>query len=153
MRHTHLGVYGVVEQNQRILLVKKARGPYIGLFDLPGGGIEFGETPEQALMREVGEGTGQKIALNNLLFCESIRLQHDTTSDKSMEDLHHIGIVYSVSIIENSAIKTSSDGFDSNGAFWYNPETGDMEKLTPFAKKAVFALLQKMGIGALPNLV
>ena len=58
MKHTHLGVYAIIRQNRKFLLIKKARGPYTGMFDLPGGKIEFGETPEQTLVREVAEETG-----------------------------------------------------------------------------------------------
>ncbi len=34
---THLGVYGIVIKEDKILLVKKSRGAYIGKYDLPGG--------------------------------------------------------------------------------------------------------------------
>ncbi len=39
MRHTHLGVYGFINKGNTCLLIKKARGPYINMFDLPGGKI------------------------------------------------------------------------------------------------------------------
>jgi len=51
MRRTHLGVYGIVKHDNKLLLIKKAEGPYTNLYNLPGGGVEFGETPEQALTR------------------------------------------------------------------------------------------------------
>ncbi len=41
MNPIYTGVYGVYIQNAQILLIKKARGPYRGMYDLPGGGIEF----------------------------------------------------------------------------------------------------------------
>lgn len=45
------GVYGVAKETGNILLVIQKSGPFGGLFDLPGGGIEFGEDPNQALHR------------------------------------------------------------------------------------------------------
>ena len=52
-----IGAYGVAHRNGAILI---ERTP-LGLF-LPGGGIEVGETPEEALRREFMEETGFEIA-------------------------------------------------------------------------------------------
>ena len=40
-KHRHLGVYGLLIENDKILLIKKANGPYKGKLDLPGGSIKF----------------------------------------------------------------------------------------------------------------
>lgn len=52
---TRIGAYGVAMEGDRILLIKQKGGPFKGLYDFPGGGIEFGETPEAALRREFEE--------------------------------------------------------------------------------------------------
>ena len=57
-KHTHIGVYGLIIKDNKILLIKKATGPYDGLLDLPGGSFEFGETPIEALKREIEEESG-----------------------------------------------------------------------------------------------
>lgn len=54
----HFGVYGVVERENQLLIVHKARGPYKELFDLPGGRPEHGESVKQTLKREICEETG-----------------------------------------------------------------------------------------------
>ncbi len=51
------GVYGVVIQGGRLLVIKQKRGPHENKFDLPGGGIEPGESIEEALKREMLEET------------------------------------------------------------------------------------------------
>ena len=57
-KHTHIGVYGLIIKDNKILLIKKATGPYDGLLDLPGGSFEFGETPIEVLKRELKEEVG-----------------------------------------------------------------------------------------------
>lgn len=49
------------KQLHGLLIVKRARMPGAGLWALPGGFIEMGETWQQAAAREVWEETGKKI--------------------------------------------------------------------------------------------
>jgi ADP-ribose pyrophosphatase YjhB (NUDIX family) len=42
----------------RLLLIQRGHDPHRGLWSLPGGRIEAGESPEQAVVREVREETG-----------------------------------------------------------------------------------------------
>ena len=42
----------------RVLLIQRARKPYFGMWSLPGGRLEPGETPEDAAQREVLEEVG-----------------------------------------------------------------------------------------------
>lgn len=52
---TRIGAYGVAREGDKILLIKQKGGPFKGKYDFPGGGIEFGESPEIALRREFQE--------------------------------------------------------------------------------------------------
>jgi 8-oxo-dGTP diphosphatase len=45
----------------RLLLVQRGHDPHRGRWSLPGGRIETGESPEQAVVREVREETGLEV--------------------------------------------------------------------------------------------
>ena len=54
-------VAALVVRRGRVLLTRRARPPYAGLWDLPGGFLEGGETPEVGLRRELREELGMKV--------------------------------------------------------------------------------------------
>jgi 8-oxo-dGTP diphosphatase len=69
----YLAVSAAIFRDGRVLIVRRARPPAHGLYTLPGGGVELGETLEQAVIREVREETGLAIAPLGLIgFREAI---------------------------------------------------------------------------------
>ena len=58
----YLAVSAAIFRDGCVLIVRRGRPPAHGLYTLPGGGVELGETLEQAVMREVREETGLAIA-------------------------------------------------------------------------------------------
>lgn len=62
-----VGVRGVVVQERHILMVQYEDNYGIH-YNLPGGGVEFGETLHEALKREVLEETALDIEVGELLF-------------------------------------------------------------------------------------
>jgi ADP-ribose pyrophosphatase YjhB (NUDIX family) len=57
----YLAVSAAIFRDGRVLIVRRAQPPARGLYTLPGGGVELGETLEQAIIREVREETGLEI--------------------------------------------------------------------------------------------
>ena len=136
---THVGSYGVIIRDMKIALIKKARGGYKGLYDLPGGGIEHDETPLEALTRELMEEIGVSIVKAELLDAVSKTFKWDV-NDKLIQDLHHIGILYTVEI-ESDELKTDADGLDSLGGEWIDIDKVKEEDVSPFTWMA----LKKLG--------
>ncbi|MFC1568814.1 NUDIX domain-containing protein [bacterium] len=60
-------VTAVIHQNQEILFIQRSVPPGIGKWDFPGGFMEIGEHPEQALQREINEEIGAIITHMQLL--------------------------------------------------------------------------------------
>ena len=57
----YLAVSAAVFRDGRVLIVRRARPPTHGLYTLPGGGVELGETLEEAVIREIREETALEI--------------------------------------------------------------------------------------------
>ena len=64
--HPQLAVSAAIFRDDKILLVRRARFPARGLYSLPGGRVEFGETLQAALHREVDEETSLRIEIVGL---------------------------------------------------------------------------------------
>jgi 8-oxo-dGTP diphosphatase len=57
-----LAVSAAIVRDGKILVVRRARPPAQGVFTLPGGVVEIGETLVEAVAREIREETGMAIA-------------------------------------------------------------------------------------------
>jgi 8-oxo-dGTP diphosphatase len=57
----YLAVSAAIFRAGRVLIVRRGTPPMQGIYTLPGGGVELGETLEQAVIREVREETGLAI--------------------------------------------------------------------------------------------
>jgi mutator protein MutT len=81
-----IALYGVLVENSKVLLAT-TRVPSGTITNFPGGGLELGEAPLEAVAREFMEETGLTVAVKELLFCSQ---QFQQNPEYPHEQLMHI---------------------------------------------------------------
>ncbi len=130
MQKLHLGVYGIIHKDDAILLVKKTRGPYTGRWDLPGGKMEHGETPVQALRRELKEETGCEVTSEHLL--NVLARVTDFVHEGEEISMHHVGIIFNIDHYDETTLKTAIHEEDVDGCAWIEKTNITEETVSPF---------------------
>lgn len=62
-----IGVGMVIWRGEEVLLVKRAKAPLKDQWSIPGGSLEWGESPAEGALREVREETGLEVELLGLI--------------------------------------------------------------------------------------
>ena len=121
-RVTRLAAYGVIRRGDGVLLCRISPAyPAAGMWTLPGGGIEFGEAPDVAVVREVEEETG----LVGRITGEPRILSHTGVwparrgRDNPIE-YHHVRFVYPMEVVGGSERMEVDGSTDACG--WFTPE-------------------------------
>jgi 8-oxo-dGTP diphosphatase len=96
----------LVEQEEKVLLVRRANDPYRGLWTLPAGFLDAGEEPAAAAARECLEETSLQIRIVRLL---------DVVSGQEHPRGAHLLIVYQGEILSGEAV--AGDDADQVGLF------------------------------------
>ena len=125
----------VVRDDGRVLLARRSNPPAQGLWSLPGGRVELGETVAEAARREVLEECG--------VSCEPRDVYH--VVDRIIRDAED-GLQYHYVIIEVLARWASGEPVPSSDAFeasWFALEELRALDLTPGVPEVVQALLAR----------
>ena len=129
----HIGVYGICIKDNKLLCIKKARGPYKNRFDLPGGSQKENEGLTETLVREFREETGYQI--KNYGNCRV----YDVFVGEQKRMVHHIMVFYNVDInLEQQDMiseKLEDELNDSSGIYWIDFEELDINNSSPLVLK------------------
>ena len=66
--HPTVAVSAIIFKEERILMIKRGKEPNKGKWSIPGGGIELGETLDQAVKREVREECSIEIEVERVFY-------------------------------------------------------------------------------------
>ncbi|MEO1338352.1 MAG: NUDIX hydrolase [Myxococcota bacterium] len=117
MRRTRVAAYGLIVEAERILLCRlSARVKrHAGSWTLPGGGLDFGENPEMAMIREVREETGLDVVSDGLVGVDSVHSRWSTG------EMHSIRIVYRAHVV-GGTLHDEVDESTDMAQWWHRNE-------------------------------
>ncbi len=92
-----VAAYAVVERRGKLLLTHWRRGHLHG-WTLPGGGLEPGEDPRDAVVREVLEETGLEARVGKLIGVDSRVMVREEVPEGTDPELHTIRIIYRATV-------------------------------------------------------
>lgn len=111
-----IGAYGVIIDADRMLLAHWNEDGRSG-WTLPGGGIDPGESPDDAARREILEETGHTADLDGLLGVDSFVVPAEKRFTSTAQPLHVIRIVYRAHITGGSL--RNEIGGSTDEAAWF----------------------------------
>ena len=119
-------VRGIIKRDDKVLLLRRSGGnpQFEGLYELPGGKVDFGEDPKATLQREIAEETGLEVLALQL---------SDVYSKLDASDLkkQYVSLVFWVSVQGGATIELSSE---HNKYVWKKLSEIQLNDLTDFTR-------------------
>jgi len=115
-------VSAIIIEDDRLLLIRRAKDPNKGLWSFPGGGIELGETAAEACAREVFEETGLVVDVGSVAGVRDV-----IGRDGGGVSYHYVIVNFRAKVVSGELIA----GSDAQEARWVS--LGDLadQELTP----------------------
>jgi len=133
-----VAAYGLVqrEPDRHILLVRLTdRTPSPGSWSLPGGGIDYGEHPNEAVIRELYEETGLRGQVAELLDVDS-GTRETMIDQEVIERYQAVRILYRVRVTKDKPLLVIDVDGSSDSPTWFDVESLTELSLTPIAELA-----------------
>jgi len=145
VRTQRVAAYGLVTDGERILLTRlTVRTTRPGAWTLPGGGIDHGEHPRDAVVRELHEETGLPATVGEVLDVDSSHFV-GVAPHGVLEDYHVVRILYRVDVpADREPVVTEVDG-TTDLACWFPLDEAAELPMTEFARRGVRRALALAG--------
>lgn len=136
-QHSSVRAYGILIREGAVALVRSSNPHHDPpLWWLPGGGIDFGESPEQTLVREMLEETGLRVTAP-VLFSVTSDVRRRDNGDR----IHTVRIIYTVTW-QGGELTHEVHGTTDHAA-WYPLAELESLNLAPYARLAIEAVAEK----------
>lgn len=123
-----------VFKDRKVLLVKRGRPPFAGLWSLPGGKVEGGETPRQAACRELKEETGIEAEVEGII--DTVRVAAGGADDSMT---YRLTVFYGRPI--GGRLQSATD---SEMAEWVNLDDIDALPMTKGAAELIWTAMHRL---------
>jgi ADP-ribose pyrophosphatase YjhB (NUDIX family) len=101
-RMQRVGAYALIRKQGAVLLVRfSEKGFHTGSWSLPGGGLDHGEAPAAALVREVEEECGVTPDVGELLLVHDEHFSGTAPSGR-YEDFHAVALVFAATVPDDA---------------------------------------------------
>ena len=117
-RTQRLGAYAVIVSKDRMLLTRISPTGYpVGMWTLPGGGVDHGESPHDAVRRELYEETGLLARSSTLTDVHDVHVV-DIGRDDQYEDYHGVHLLFSVDVDVDAPLEIKDVGGTTDRVAW-----------------------------------
>ena len=118
VRHQRVGAYALIRRAGDVLLTRySATGFHTGRWGLPGGGLDHGESPRDAVRREVAEECGVDCEVGDLLAVDDDHFS-GTAPSGVWEDFHSVALVFAATVPDGVAPRVTETGGTTDVAAW-----------------------------------
>ncbi len=127
-----------VFKDDKILIIQRANPPSQGMWSLPGGMIELGETIQETTKREVAEECGIEIEVGDVFHAANL-----IVPDEKGDIKYHYVITYLIAYYKNGEAKPGSDAMDIK---WVTIEELTKFDINPVARENIIKAFRITGV-------